>query len=205
MYNRIYKFLDKNKIIYSLQFGFRQHYSTSYALLNLTEAIIKAQDVFVDLQKAFDTVNHSILLRKLWYYGILGVKSKWFESYFAKRKQFVSINGFASSTSSITCGVPQGSVLVSLRFLLRINDLHVAIKHCKAHHFADNANLLIINKSLKRLHKLLKIDLNNLINWPNANKISLNVSKTEIIIFKPKRKLRFQHENKVKWKNIISN
>ena len=191
MYNRIYKFLDKNKIIYSLQFGFRQHYSTSYALLNLTEAIIKAYDVFVDLQKAFDTVNHSILLRKLWYYGILGVKSKWFESYFAKRKQFVSINGFASSTSSITCGVPQGSVLVSLRFLLRINDLHVAIKHCKAHHFADNANLLIINKSLKRLHKLLNIDLNNLINWPNANKISLNVSKTEIIIFKPKRKLRF--------------
>ena len=136
-------------------------------------------------------MNHSILLRKLWYYGILGVKSKWFESYFAKRKQFVSINGFASSTSSITCGVPQGSVLVSLRFLLRINDLHVAIKHCKAHHFADNANLLIINKSLKRLYKLLNIDLNNLINWPNANKISLNVSKTEIIIFKPKRKLRF--------------
>ena len=75
-------------------------------------------------------MNHSILLRKLWYYGILGVKSKWFESYFAKRKQFVSINGFASSTSSITCGVPEGPVLQLLLFLIYINDLHIAIKDC---------------------------------------------------------------------------
>ena len=75
-------------------------------------------------------MNHSILLRKLWYYGILGVKSKWFESYFAKRKQFVSINGFASSTSSITCGVPEGPVLRLSLFLIYINDLHIAIKDC---------------------------------------------------------------------------
>ena len=195
MYNRIYKFLDKNNIIYSLQFGFQQHYSTSYALLNLTEAIMKALDdgnfacgIFVDLQKAFDTVDHSILLSKLYHYGIRGLANKWFESYLANRKQFVSINGFESSTSSITCGVPQGSVLGPLLFLIYINDLHVAIKHCKVHHFADDTNLLIINKSLKRLNKLLNIDLKNLTNWLNANKISLHVSKTELIIFKPNRK-----------------
>ena len=134
MYNRIYKFLDKNNIIYSLQFGFQQHYSTSYALLNLTEAIVKALDagnfacgIFVDLHKAFDTVDHSILLSKLCHYGLT---RKWFESYLANHKQFVSIHGFASSTSSIASGMPQGSVLGPLLFLLDIN-LHVAIKHSK--------------------------------------------------------------------------
>ena len=133
--------------------AFGQHYSTSYALLNLTEAITKALDngnfvygIFVDLHKAFDTVDHSILLRKLCHYGICGLTKKWFESYLANHKQFVSINGFASNTLSIESGVPQGSVLGPLLFLLYINDLHVAIKHCKVHHFADDANLLIINK-----------------------------------------------------------
>ena len=93
MYNRIYKFLDKNDIIYSLQFGFWQHYSTSYALLNLTEAIMKtldhgnfACDISVDLQKAFDIANHSILLSKLCHYGMRGLTNKWFESYLANRK-----------------------------------------------------------------------------------------------------------------------
>ena len=143
MYNRIYRFLDKNNIIYSLQFGFRQHYSTSYALLNLTEAIMKALDdgnfacgIFVDLQKAFDTVDHSILLSKLYHYRIRGLANKWFESYLANCKQFVSVNGFESSTSSITCSIPQASVWGPLLFLIYINDLHVAIKHCKVHHFA---------------------------------------------------------------------
>ena len=93
MYNRIYKLLDKNNIIYYVQFGFRQHYSASYALLNLTEAIMKAIDdsnfacgIFVDLQMAFNIVDHSILLSKLCHYGTRGLANKWFESYLANRK-----------------------------------------------------------------------------------------------------------------------
>ena len=133
-------------------------------------------------------MDHSILLTKLCHYGIHGLTNKWFESYLANRKQFVSVNGFAASTSSITCGVPKGFVFGPLLFLLYINDLQVAIKHCKVHHFADDTNLLISNKLLKRLNKLLNIDLKNLTNWLNANKVSLNVSKTELIVLKPKRK-----------------
>ena len=159
--------------------------------------------IFVDLHKAFDTVDHSILLSKLYHYGIRGLTNKWFESYLANCKQFVSINGFVSSTSSIASGVTQESVLGPLLFLLYINDLHEAINHCTVHHFADDTNLLIINKSLKILHKLLNSDLKDLTNWLNGNKISLNVSKTELIIFKPKRKpLDFNMKIKLNGKRL---
>ena len=113
--------------------------------------------IFVNIQKVFDIVDHSILLITLCHYGIHRLANKWFESHLLDHRQLVSINGFASSISSITCGVPQGSVLRILPFLLYIDDLHTAITHCKVHHFADNTNLLIINKTLKRLKKLLYI------------------------------------------------
>ena len=96
-------------------------------------------------------MDHNILLSKLCHYGIRGLENKWFESCLVDRKEFIPINGFASRISSITCGEPQGSVLRPLLFLLYINDLHVSIKRCKVHYFADDTNLLIINKSLKDL------------------------------------------------------
>ena len=145
-------------------------------------------------------MDHSILLSNLCQYGIRGLASKWFESYLANHKQFVSINGFESNTSSISRSVPQASVLGPLLFLLYINDLRIAIKHCKVHHFDDDTSLLIINKSLKRLNKLLNIDLKNLTNWLSSNKIS----KTELIIFKPKRKpLDFNMKIKLNGKDYV--
>ena len=182
-------------IIYDLQFGFRQKFSTSHALINLTENIRQALDngyigcgIFVDLQKAFDTVDHQILLSKLDYYGVQGISNNWFKSYLSNCKQFVSINGYDSELAEINCGVPQGSVLGPLLFLLYINDLNQAIKFCKVHHFADDTNLLYLGKSIKKLNKLVNIDLKNLLYWLNANKISLNVKKTELVIFKSKQK-----------------
>ena len=175
MYKRLYTFLNNN-IIYNN--NIRQQYSTPHALINITEIIRKALDdgnigseVFVDLQKAFDTADHQILLAKLSHYGIRGVSNDWFKSYLSNRSQYVSINGYDSGLNVINCGVPQRSVLGPLLFLLYINDLNQAIKFCKVHHFADDTNLLCLGKSIKKLNKLVNADLKRLVNWLNANKI----------------------------------
>ena len=191
MYKRLYCFLTKYKIIYNLQFGFRSAHSTTHALLYLTEEVRKALDsncfscgIFVDLQKAFDTVDHEILLHKLNHYGVRGIENNWFKSYLSNRKQFVSINGSISKEVYVQHGVPQGSVLGPLLFLLYINDLNKALKYCTTIHFADDTSLLLKNNSLKQMKKYLNRDLKNLTNWLNANKISLNASKTELLLFR---------------------
>ena len=165
LYKRyLYIFLNNSNIIYNLQFGFRQQYSTSHALITITEIIRKALDdgnigcgVFVDLQKAFDTVDHQILLAKLSHYGIRGVSNDWFKSYPFNHSHYVSINGYDSGLAAINSGVPQGSVLGPLLFLLYINDLNQAIKFCKVHHFADDTNLLCLGNSIKKLNKLIML------------------------------------------------
>ena len=196
MHTRIYNFLNKFNCIYELQFGFRNKHSTNHALIQITEKIRKAVDdnnfacgVFVDLQKAFDTVNHQILLDKLKYYGIRGTPLSWFATFLQNRIQSVNINGHLSNKTLVTHGVPQGSVLGPLLFLLYINDLNTAIKHSTVHHFADDTNMLLINKSLKTINKNINHDMTLLCTWLKANKISLNTSKTEILIFRTKNKI----------------
>ena len=194
MYNRLDNFLDMSDILYKFQFGFRKNYSTNHALLSIVEQITAALDkkmftcgVFIDLEKAFDTVNHQIILSKLHHYGIRGVANKWFSSYLLNRYQKVSINGVSSQRLPITCGVPQGSILGPLLFLLYINDMHFATENSKVYHFADDTNLLYSCKSFKILRKRVNKDLQCLYEWLCANRLSLNTGKTEFIVYRPGR------------------
>ena len=158
MCKRLFTFFNSDNIIYNLQFGFRQQFSTSHALINITENIRKALDsesigcrVFVDLQNVFDTAGHQILLTKL--------------------NQYVSINGFDSGFAAINCGFPQRSVIGPFPFLLYINDLNQAIKFCKVYHFPDDTNRLSMGNSINKLNKLVNADLKHLVNWLSANKM----------------------------------
>ena len=164
MYKRLYTIFNNNNIIYNLQFRFREQYSTSNVLIDITENIRKALDdgnigcgVFVDSKKAYDIVDHQILLAKLNHYGIRGVSNDWFQSYLSNHNQYVSINGFDSGLTAINYGAPRGSVLGPFLFLLYINDLNQAIKICKVHNFTDDTNLVCFSNSIKKLNKLVNI------------------------------------------------
>ena len=166
MYKRFYKFLEMHKALYSLQFGFQENSSIDYALVSLTEALRDTLNnkrfdcgIFIDLQKAFETVNHSILLSKLEHYGVRGCALAWFKSYVFDRKKYVSINGTNSNLSTVSCGVAQGSVLGPLLFLIYINDLPNASKKHVFYLFADDTNIYYESKDLSDLIKIVNREL----------------------------------------------
>ena len=139
----------------SVTIWFQATYSTSHTLISLTEDITKNLDkgnngsgIFLDLQEAFDTVEHDILSAKVEHHGIYGIANNSFKSYLFHRKPFVSINSHVSNQTSVKYDVPEGSVLGPFVFLIYINDLNHAIKFCKVHHFADDTNLLHFSKSV---------------------------------------------------------
>ena len=149
MHKRLYNFLMEHNILYQNQFGFRKNNSTVYASAQITEMITVSIDnrnfgcgIFVDLRKAFDTVNHEILLIKLEHYGIRDSMLKWFQSYLLECKQFVTFNGVSSELLVNSCRVPEGSVLGPLLFLLYINDLPNISKILNFYLFAEDTNIL---------------------------------------------------------------
>ena len=165
-------------------------------MIEITEQIKESIDsgkfgcgIFIDLKKAFDTVNHDILLKKLEHYGIRGSMLKWFESYLKGRKQYVFYNGATSSIQEITCGVPQGSVLGPLLFLLYINDLPNISDKLQFFLFADDTNIYYESKDLKELEKTVNSELKKLTLWLNVNRLALNVSKTNFVIFRSPKKI----------------
>ena len=127
--------------------------------------------------------------------------NKWFRSYLTNRTQYVSINGFDSAKKPMKYGVPQGSVLGPLLFLIYINDLNQAVKNSITHHFADDTSLLYVGKLIKNIQKRVNLDLKFLCQCLNASKISLNASKTELLIFRdPRKKIDFNVKIKIEGK-----
>lgn len=195
VYSRVHNFLSKNNVLYKFQFGFRKNHSTALALLDVIDSCYKNIDdgnkvlgVFLDLQKAFDTVNHEILLYKLSHYGIRGVMYNWFKSYLIGRKQFTVANNVSSNLEEIHCGVPQGSVLGPLLFLVYVNDISSVTEDSSLKLFADDTNLFVFARTYEQLQHKANMCLNNLQTWFVANKLSLNIEKTNFTIFALKDK-----------------
>ena len=195
MHKHLFAFLEYHNILFQNQFGFQRNNSTVYALVQITEIIKESIDkgkygcgIFIDLRKAFDTVNHGILLKKLEHYGIRDNMLDWFQSYLSYRRQYVDINGKSSDLLDITCGVPQGSVLGPLLFLIYINDLPNISKILNFYLFADNTNIYYESSSLDNLERTVNSELNKLFLWLNVNRLSLNIDKTNFIVFHPYNK-----------------
>ena len=195
MYRRLADFLDKNKTLYEFQFGFRKNYSTSRAVMEVLDNIYQHSDndeitmgIYCDLKKAFDTVNHSILLQKLSIYGIRGNVLKWFTSYLSNRSQYTVLLDKESQLEFVTCGVPQGSVLGPLLFLIYVNDIQYAVTNATIKLFADDTNLFIHNRDPIQLFSIANTCMAQLFEWFTVNRLSLNLEKTYYSIFGAKHK-----------------
>ncbi len=190
---RLRNYIDKNDLIFKGQYGFRKCHSTNLALNQMVDMIINALDnkmysvgVFIDLKKAFDTVDHKLLLEKLKYYGIRGVASKFLESYLSQRMQYVSFKNSKSKFEQVLCGVPQGSILGPLLFILYINDMHKVSKLLHFIIFADDTNIFFSDNDPVKLIQIINCELNKLTKWFKINKLSLNVTKSNYVIHKKK-------------------
>ena len=195
VYNKIISFISKYNILYSKQFGFRQGYSTVHAMIDFTEKIAKSFEdknitigIFLDLSKAFDCINHDILVEKLFSYGIRGTVLKWIISYLNNRKQYVCVDKIYSQPADITVGVPQGSNLGPLLFLLYINDIQYASDIFSPILFADDTSLFLSGRDPVQLNHLMNSEMNKIEHWFQANRLKINASKTSLMIFKPKNK-----------------
>ena len=191
VYDRVFKFLDKNNFFYKNQFGFRPNHSTEMSanvlidkVANALEDKSKVLTVFLDMSKAFDSVDHTILLSKLFKYGIRGKAYSWFESYLKGRKQKVCFNGALSQNfCNVDCGVPQGSILGPLLYLIYVNDFHSCLSRSSCILFADDTTLVVTAKSYEDLFQFANDDLNSLYDWLCANKLTINLDKTKYIVY----------------------
>ena len=209
VYDYLFDFICTNNILHDYQFGFRPGHSTQQAIITLIDKITKSLDngdivisLFIDLKKAFDTVDHRILLRKLYAYGIRGTMLKWIESYLSGRTQYVVFDGQESEIHGIQCGVPQGSILGPLLFILYMNDICNVSDIFFAIMYADDTSLVVNGKDLNTLIQLLNTALIDLCTWFKANRLSLNTTKTFYMIF---HRARIKHMSGVADSIVMDN
>ena len=200
MYNYISNFMDKHNLICKHQFGFRSKHSTQHAVISLVNNITNSLDssnivigVFLDLKKAFDTVDHTILLKKLYSYGIRGKAHKWLTSYLTGRTQYVVYDGHKSSTLNMTCGVPQGSILGPLLFIIYVNDICNVSELLLKILYADDTCVVAQGHNLEELIDTLNNELSSLNEWLLCNKLTLNTNKSYYMVF---------HRARIKLTNI---
>ena len=190
VFSQLYDYFRNNDLFYDSQYGFLKNHSTEFAAMELTDKVLKDIDekhitlaIFMDLSKAFDTLDHSILLRKLAYYGINGSALEWFTSYLTGRTQYVEIDGISSDILSLSTGVPQGSILGPLLFRIYMNDIPNCTEYFNFILYADDTTL----SSTIRIPSVSLININNelakVYDWLAVNKLSLNIGKTKYVIF----------------------
>ena len=191
IYNRLYSFFSENNNLYKKQFGFQKQHSTDHTIVYLVNKILKSFEnnyytlgVFIDLTKALDTVNHNILLKKLFQYGVRGNTLKYLQSYLHSGKQYIAYaNSSKTEFKNVIYGVPQGSILGPLLFLIFINDLCHSTPLLEAILFAEDTNHFYSHNNVKELFRTMNAELSHLNDWFCANKLSLNTDKTKYVLF----------------------
>ena len=196
VFEQLSRYLTTNKILTDYQSGFRKGFSTCLSLLRKTNEWLVNMDkglingvVFLDLKKAFDTVDHDILIKKLEFYGIKNNALRWFISYLSHRKQVCKVGMSVSNSENIKTGVPQGSNRGPLLFLLYINDLPKCLDSSVPALFADDTNLTISGATATEIQDNLEIELNKVHMWLLANKLTLNAKKTEFMLIGSRQRL----------------
>ena len=208
IYNQLTEYFQNNKLFFSSQYGFRKEHSTELACIEIVDRIIMSLDenetpinIYLDLSKAFDTLDHNILLSKLRYYGIKYTEYNLFKSYLSNRKQYVEFEGELSQLKEIKTGVPQGSILGPLLFIIYMNDIPKCSKLFKFITYADDTSLAsVISTFGKNLNpnttcQNINTELNKISDWLKVNRLSLNVGKTKYMLFHSiKKKINFPEQ-----------
>ena len=191
-YSQLVDFFNSESILSNSQFGFRANRGTSQAISVFLSDLYSTLDegnyffaMFLDFKKAFDCVNHEILLSKLEFYGVRGVPLQWIRSYLAQRKQYTVVNGRSSKLCNLSYGVPQGSILGPLLFLIYINDFPISSSYFKFNLFADDSTISssFPRSRIHEIHLEINKNLVQISNWLENNRIMINVEKTKFIVF----------------------
>ena len=217
VYNQLIEHLEKHDVLYEYQSDFQNKHSVNTCIAHLSNKILKGSEsgkstgmILIDLQKAFDTLDHDILLNKMKYLGFTSKTIDWFGSYLKKRSIVVSLDKTLSETGILNCVVPEGLILGPILFLLYVRDMKTALKNCDLRLYANDTCILYSHQNVKFIERNLNHDFNNLCEWFIDNKLSIHFGedKTKSILFKRRNKSDLslnitRNENVIKQHSVV--